>query len=196
MKISVIIPYNKDRGYLQRAIESVKDAEVILSYSDGTRSYNINQGLKKVTTEYVKFLDEDDMLTENCIYDSLEAIKGYDFIHGNAINFTPDGTQKYYKPSIRYPTVNELVLPKSSFIHNPTQMYKMDIFEKVGYFDETLLTAQDWEFNLRCLSKGMKIGYCDKFLVYYRIHDGQITKNATEQKNIDKQRVYDLYCKY
>ncbi len=195
MKVTVIIPYNTDRGFLDHAIDSVGLADLILSKSDKSRSYNINKGLKKVKTEFVKFLDEDDMLTENCLEDSLKAIEGYDFIHGNAFNIYPDDSVKEYKPKIHYPTAEELVKPKSSFIHNPTQMYRMDVFERVGYFDETLLTAQDWEFNLRCLSKGLKIGYCDSFLIFYRMHKGQITKMATEQKKIDKQRVYDRYSK-
>ena len=200
-KITVVIPYNEDRGWLQQAIGSVpEDVEVILSKSDKSRSYNINQGLKKVKTEFVKFLDEDDMLTGNCIKDSLEAIKGYDFIHGNAYQYyQPSSSNQHgrivpYIPRIKYPTMEELLAPGSSFIHNPTQMYRMDIFDKVGYFDETLLTAQDWEFNLRCLSKGLKIGYCDSFLIMYRIHDRQITKTAIEQKKIDKQRVIDRYA--
>ena len=194
MDITVIIPYNRDRGFLDHAIDSVGPASLILSKSDKSRSYNINQGLKKVKTEFVKFLDEDDMLTGNCLEDSLKAIEGYDFIHGNALNFYPDGKIKECRPKIKRPTVQELVAPKSSFIHNPTQMYRMDIFDKVGYFDETLLTAQDWEFNLRCLSRGLKIGYCDSFLIMYRMHDRQITKTATEQKKIDKQRVIDRYA--
>lgn len=200
-KITVIIPYREDRGWLQQAIDSIpKGIEVILSKSDKSRSYNINKGLKKVRTEFVKFLDEDDRLTENCIVDSLKAIQGFDFIHGNAYQCyepnpgNPHGRIVPYIPPVKMPTFKQLVMARSSFIHNPTQMYRMDIFDRVGNFDETLLTAQDWEFNIRCLSKGMKIGYCDSFLVYYRVHDRQITNTATEQKKIDKQIVFDRYA--
>lgn len=194
-KVTVIIPFNRDRGWLNEAVNSVPAiCELILSRSNNNRSYNINEGIKKVKTEFVKFLDEDDRLTENCIEDSLKAIRGFDFIHGNAINFFPDGKEKHYIPSIKHPTLEQLVAPKSSLIHNPTQMYRTEIFDRVGYFDESLQTAQDWEFNLRCLSKGLRLGYCNEFLIYYRIHKNQITKTATKQKILDKQKVYQMYA--
>ncbi len=52
-KVSIIIPYKIDRGYLNEAIESVKnqtykgEIELILSQSNGSVSYNLNQGILK-----------------------------------------------------------------------------------------------------------------------------------------------------
>ena len=190
--VTVVIPYDRDRGWLQQAINSVPSGtELILSQSKGTRAYNINRGLEKVKTEFVKFLDEDDYITENCIEDSVRALEGVDFIHGNALNFYPKGKIKPYIPPCKYPTVQSLL--KKNTIHNPTQMYRMNVFEKTGLFDESLYSSEDWEFNLRCLSKGLKIGYCNKFLTNYRVHPGQMTKANEERRLINKALVREKY---
>jgi len=45
--IDIIIPYDKDRGYLQEAIDSCGDFNVILSQSDNYLGYNVNWALEQ-----------------------------------------------------------------------------------------------------------------------------------------------------
>ena len=156
MKVSIIIPYQKDRGYLQEAINSVhrqtyQDIELILSQSDRGVSYNLNRGIKKSTGDFIKYLCDDDMLTPNSITDSVNAMKGCDFIHGNAYNLFPNGNK----------------------IHGGTLMYRRDVFERFGYFNESLWTGEEYEFNLRLLSQGASLGVSNRFLYYYRRHEQQ-----------------------
>ena len=178
MKVTVIIPYKKNRGWLDQAIASVpKDCQLILAKGDGNKSQNFNKVLNQVKGDFIRVLDEDDMLTESCIDSSLNAIEGYDFIHGNALQMYSDsehGRLIPYIPPVKYPTLSDLL--EKNVIHNMTTMYRREVFEKLGGYDETLKWGEDYEFHLRCLSKGMKIGYCDAFLCYYRIHADQVTQ--------------------
>jgi GT2 family glycosyltransferase len=52
-------------------------------------------------------------------------------------------------------------------------MYRREVFEQLGGLDEELNTSEDYEFNLKCLHAGLKIGYCPKVLAIYRRHDRQ-----------------------
>lgn len=175
-KVSIIIPYKEDRGYLQQAIDSVYnqtyqgEIELILSQSNEGVSYNLNKGIENATGDYIKYLCDDDMLTPNSINDSVEAIKGFDFIHGNAINLHKD-RKEYHRASVEIPTFKRM--KQGNVIHGGTLMYKREVFEDFGDFDETLWTGEEYEFNLRILSMGAKIGYCSKFLYYYRWHENQ-----------------------
>lgn len=176
--VSVIIPYNKDRGYLEQAIESIEkqtyeNIELILSCSDNTVGININNGIKVSSGKYIKYLSEDDILPENSIIDSLNTIMqgDFDFIHGNCENFFDDGTVELHIPSIINPTKNDLI--EKNILHGGSLMYNERVFFKYGLFAEDLWTAEEFEFNLRILSAGARLGYCNSVLYKYRRHESQ-----------------------
>lgn len=176
-KVTVIIPYSKDRGWLELAIQSVYaqsypgKIELILSESDGNVAYNLNQGIKAATGEFIKYLCDDDKLTPNSIEDSVKGIGQADFIHGRAINFRADGWQERYTPAVAVPTLARML--QNNVIHGGTLMYRRDVFDRFGLFDETLDCAEEYEFNLRIMSAGASIKYVNSDLYLYRRHDDQ-----------------------
>ena len=174
-RVTVIIPYKTDRGWLKEAIGSVpKDCQLIVSQGEGNWPENFNKVLDQATGDYIKWLHEDDMLTPNSIEDSVRAIQeqGVDFIHGQATEiFMNAGRATHrYVPPIKIPTLQDLL--NKNVIHSSTLMYKREVFEKLK-MDETLNTAEEYEFNLRVLKSGFKIGYCETTLAFYRRHPQQ-----------------------
>lgn len=190
--VSVIIPYVEDRGYLDEAINSIYaqnydgQIEVILSQSKNRVGYNLNEGIKKAKGDFIKYLCDDDLLTVNSIKDSVEAMQDFDFIHGKAVEFNRYNQVKFFIPQTRYPTVKDML--RFNVIHGGTLMYRRDVFERFGLFDETLTTGEEYDFNMMLLSKGAKIGYCDKNLYLYRRHDEQkslgVKANQKERQEI------------
>jgi len=196
-KVTVIIPYNKDRGWLQEAVNSVPEGvQLILSKGDGNWPENFNKVLNQATGKYIRWLHEDDMLTPNCIEDSIKTFEeqDVDFIHGPAVEIFMNAgraTQRY-TPPIKYPTVDDLL--RKNVLHSATMMYKREVFEKVGKMNETLNTAEEFEFNLRCLKAGLKIGYCETPLAFYRRHAQQKVRVVPkEQKDKEREQVKQLY---
>lgn len=191
IRATVIIPYKKDRGWLQDAIKSVpNDMQLIVSQGGGNWPQNFNKVLDQVKGEYVKYLHEDDMLTENCIEDSIKAIQEQeaDFIHGDAIEMYQNSSKKVLKkPSIERPTIQDLM--KKNVIHSATIMYRREVFEKLGGFDETLTMCEEYEFHLRCLHNGMKIGYCPSILAYYRRHPKQKIRISTKAGHLEERNM-------
>jgi hypothetical protein len=197
-KVTVIIPYNKDRGWLKDAVESVpNNVQLLLSEGPGNWPQNFNNALHLAEGIYIKYLHEDDMLTPNCITDSVRALEnqGADFIHGNAIQlFQKSGNNSVWKPSITHPTLQNLVTKNT--IHSATLMYRREVFEKVGRFNESdkVRSFEEYEFNLRCLQAGMKIGYCDSTLAYYRRHRLQLIKSVNrELRNKNRSEIVNFY---
>ncbi len=179
--VSIIIPYRINRGFLWKTLQSVYQQsyqgpiEIILSNHDNSVSYNINRAIEIASGDYIKYLCDDDMLPINSIQDSVDAIQGYDFINGNATAFFMEGKfkgqKKEYIPQNKYPTFEQLMVYNS--IHGGSLMYKREVFEQVGLFNEQINCAEEYEFNLRCLKHGLKIGYCNKNLYLYRRHGKQ-----------------------
>lgn len=199
-KVTIIIPYSKDRGYLDQAIESIHEQnfdgeiEVLLSQSSGNVSYNLNRGIKQATGEYIKYLCDDDMLTPNSIADSVKSIQGYDFIHGNAINFFPSGKKIQYVPQKKNPSLQDMI--EHNQIHGGTLMYRKDVFERIGLFDESLDCAEEYDFNMRCLQNGMTLGYSPRNLYLYRRHENQKSLGKEVNQIIRREKINNIINKY
>lgn len=196
-RVTVIIPYKVDRGWLQDAINSVPpDVQLLISQGEGNWPQNFNKVLDQVEGEFIKYLHSDDILTENCIEDSVKAIEeqGVDFIHGKSINFSmADDTEMVFEPLMKVFGFEDLV--GSNFIHSGTTMYRREIFEKIGGFDETLSHCEEYEFNLRCLQAGFKIGYCDSILCKYRQHPAQKSQIYANQVELIGKGLQEKYKK-
>lgn len=173
--VTIIIPYSIDRGYLSQAIESVKkqtypNIELLIQNDNVNVSTNINNGIKRAKGLYIKYLCEDDYLTTNSITDSVEAMQGFDFIHGVANNVHTNIVQVQV-PRFKQPTFNDMIY--NNVIHGGTLMFRKDILDAVNGFDESLTCAEEYDLNLRLLDAGYKLGYTDKILYNYRRHDAQ-----------------------
>ena len=189
--VSVVIPYREDRGWLDTAITSVTaqtydNIEMILSQGECGVSENINNGVKRSRGKYIKYLCEDDWLPPNSIEDSVNALKDFDFIHGNATNYFTRDNQQLQKPVYNNPTLTQML--DNNVIHGGSLMYKRSVFERVGLFDENLWTGEEYEFNLRCLYNGLKLGYLDKNLYFYRRHSEQKSIGNTDKAYQQKRK--------
>lgn len=202
--VSVIIPMNKDRGFLERAKQSVINQnytkiELIISKSKRNVSFNINRGAEKASGKYVKYLSEDDTLTENSIKDSVDAMEkfGYDFLHGNAYNHHPTITDKFV-PGIKNPTIKQL-RDVDWIMHGGTNFYRKSIFDSGFRFDETITCAEERDFHLKLLVNGFKLGYVNSFLYNYFYHPEQksLGKGVDQNKRrVQKRMIKKRYEKY
>jgi len=190
--VTVIIPYKYDRGWLKDCVASIPDnVQILLSQGEGNWPENFNKAYPLAVGRFIKFLHEDDMLTENCITDSVKAIEkqNVDFIHGNAYEIYMNAGRSLgeYRPRIQIPSMQDIL--SKNVIHSATLMYRREVFERVGLFNETLNTAEEFEFSLRCLKAGLKIGYCNSFLAFYRRHPNQKVRTVSKE-NKDKEREF------
>jgi GT2 family glycosyltransferase len=73
-------------------------------------------------------------------------------------------------------------------------MYRKEVFTKIGSFDESLNTMEEYEFNLRCLRAGFKIGYCDSMVAYYRRHPAQKVRTVPRvERAAEKEMVKKMF---
>jgi len=187
--VSVIIPYNKDRGYLLDAVKSVndqtyKDWELIIQSGPGTLGQNANKGLRQARGEFIKVLAEDDLLTRNCLEILIEGIKGYDFIYSDAENFgeLPPGWDRRSHDK----TVTLESMLKGNGIHGGTTLYRTQALVEVDGYDEGLWTGEEYELHLRLIKAGYRHRHIPGIVYKYRIHGD----NKSQIANVKQRHEY------
>jgi len=197
-KVSVVIPYLKDRGYLQQAIDSVHgqmyngEIELILSQSNNPVGVNVNRGLKEATGKYIKFLADDDYLPPTAIHDSVKAIGEHLALCGAATNFFADGRTAHFAP--QQPTLERMLT--NNQIHMGSLFYDRRVFDEYGLFDESLRTAEEYDFNLMLLSKGVEFAVINKSVYFYRRHDAQKSLGKDADQTWRQQVISEIKQRY
>lgn len=196
MLVSVIIPYKEDRGFLDEAIQSVeqqsyKNWELILSQSEASGGYNMNRGIEKATGDYICYLCDDDLLTQDSLKHRVNGMKDYDFIHSRGKVFgNQTGEWPFTNP---YAQLNSMLMENG--IMGGTTMYKREVLEEFMW-DETLWTAGEYELHLRLLYNGKRLGFVNNYSYLYRRHNNQKSVGSMEyqrQRQAEIERIRNLY---
>ena len=128
-----------------------------------------NTGIKNSSGEYLQFLDSDDRLEPDKIRvqaDLLNQHPEIGIVYGDVRYFTdgnPDERKYGFDENSQAWVINRWYNPSPFFtkllINNVMAvncaLVRCHIFERVGFFDERLRAVEDWEFWIRCASKGI-----------------------------------------
>lgn len=194
-RLTIIIPYNVDRGYLEKALDSVNRQSVpvklILQQGDKTCAENLADALEKVDTEFYAVLAEDDWLHEDFAKRMLEA-------HNNTIvlgsmDWRINGEKAlYYSDAYQMKPGGRVLwraayhghadLLKKTFIHGGAVMYRTSSVREVGGYDRTLTTAEEYDLHLKMSHAGMRFAYVGFPLYFYRVHGDNKSKITRSNK--------------
>lgn len=119
--------------------------------------YNaMNKGLRMASGEYVQILNSGDGLASNEVTERmLEAMEkegNPSILYGNMIKCFPDGrrlTDKCFAGQ----EITMLGMFVGTLNHNPAYI-RRDLFEKYGYYDESLKIVSDWKWYLQAIILG------------------------------------------
>jgi len=225
MKISVVIPtYNRER-FLKRAIESVlnqtfqdfeliivddgstdKTKEVVDSFqsnkikyiyqkNSGGAAFPKNTGIKIAQGEYIAILDSDDEWLPEKLEKQIGFFEKHSEISVVGCNFLINGQKEYKVP--KYKNVFKQMLITDNMGPGSIMIYRREVFNKVGLFDENLKSGQDKEMRIR-LAQEYKFGFIDKPLVNYYIGHNNISSSglSIEKRERDWQYIFEKYRKY
>lgn len=140
-----------------------------------------NQGLALARGEYVIFLDSDDLLAPDCLRARVEVMRR------GAWDFAVFLTQVFVRrpqddPRLwnRFTTQDDLdrFLAMDMPWHTSGPIWKRGALARMGPWDETCLSGQDWEFHVRALASDLlhtKVSVVDSF--WRESRHGTISRN-------------------
>ncbi len=143
----VKIVYRKENGHISRASNSA------IALAEG---------------EYIAFLDCDDILAEDAIYEMTKKLnegKTYDFVYSDEDKISEDGKLRH-TPHFKPDWSPDTLLSHMYTCH--FGMYRRSIAEEIGMLRPGLEGAQDYDFTLRFTEKTDRIGHVPKILYHWR----------------------------
>ena len=152
---------------------SNKDKRIKVKYrnKNGHISRTTNDALEMAKGEFVGLIDDDDLLTNNALYEVVKALnedKKLDFIYSDEDKLDSKGRfcDPHFKPDFSPDTLLSL-----NYICHFTVIRKT-LVEKVGGFTVGLEGAQDYDLFLKCTEKTKKIHHISKILYHWRMIEG------------------------
>jgi len=163
------------------------------------QSAAINMGIQNSSGEYVAILDSDDLFAPDKIEKQvyfLEQNPQFGLVYSNCISIDENGGElhKMYFPGHKPPSGPEQVLVECCFNVPSNSLFRRDIYEKVGFFDETLRSAQDHDYAVR-IAEITRVGYIDECLWNYRRHGGSISHTRTLERWMNGFKILNAACK-
>lgn len=141
----------------------------IESLPDGGQVKGINLGLRKAQGNYLTYLNSDDVFYHDTLQKILKTFEEYPetgLIYGKADFIDSKGT--ILAPYPVKPWNRDLLL-EECFICQPACFWRRSVLSKIGYFDETLYGAFDYDFWLRA-SSVFPVHFLDETLAAARVH--------------------------
>jgi glycosyltransferase involved in cell wall biosynthesis len=182
-----------------KRIKYLKNLNV--SASKASLGQVLNLGISFASSELIARQDADDFSMPNRLNHQKRMIesKAMDLVATQGLNIELNGR---YKSSTNLPVladdIRSFLHYDNCFIHTSV-MFRKSLWERVGGYDESLTTAQDYDLWIRMIKAGCAFGILNKFMVAVSRWEGNITsmtQESTKQNNIvliKKRHDFDLH---
>lgn len=141
-----------------------------------------NSGLAASRGEFISFLDADDAFFPEKLELLLTEFKqnpGLALVAGQAILIDELGNQYDHKFKEGFTGTPEQLLLENP-LHVGSVLLKAEWQKKIGTFDTSLRSYEDWDYWLRLALAGARMKSITQPVSYYRFHRDQMTRNARQ----------------
>lgn len=163
-----------------------------------------NTGIKKATSNYVTFLDADDLWKPHFLEKIFHLIQNFPEARIFATNYEEIWDQVIKKPQngseslpidfTGYINFFKMNLKQGIYNHGSVCLHK-EVYEKVGFYNENIQLSQDLDFNIRANSH-YKLAYDNSIqMSYFMQTDNQLTRSSIVNKTIPDFDKYEDWTK-
>jgi glycosyltransferase involved in cell wall biosynthesis len=189
-----------DGGSTDNSVDIIKKYEDQISYwvseADEGQTHAINKGFRKATGDLVAWMNSDDIYYSGA-FDSVASSYAntngaFDVYFGDKENIDKDGKliKRYHYPpfcswGIKYTT--------NMNISNQSAFWRKNVLDTMGYLDETIQFAMDYEFFLRICLKGARFKKVKGIVGALRMYEEN--KSSSEEWIKKQNRISDSKVK-
>ncbi|MCB2306815.1 glycosyltransferase [Clostridium estertheticum] len=196
----IIILDNPENKKLENIIKFYNKKDARIRFFKNEKNIGLVRSLNKALTyvkgDFIARMDADDISLVGRIDKQIEYLGSHpdvDFMGARCINIDEDG-KELYRDEIM-PVDMKLIkscLLNVDFINHPTWFFRKECIDKnEGYREITC--AEDYDFLLRLITNGFKLGTTNEFLVRYRIRKSGISKSNSLQQLLYSKHVVKMY---
>jgi glycosyltransferase involved in cell wall biosynthesis len=156
---------------------------------------SLNKALLQCQGKYIARMDADDISTRDRLYHQKKYLEenSLDFVFSGVKVINELGEELFESNYMSMsPEKVKNWLGLSNISNHPTWFLKAEVYKRLnGYRDVNY--CEDYDFSLRCLSEGFKIGRMDKSILKYRIREGSISKSFGLEQFLNSRGILKLY---
>lgn len=202
----MVVDGNSDDNTLELVKNFISDNEKnnikIIKNQKLTQAHGLNIAINNAIGSRILRLDAHCIYSKNYLYDLIETSKRKNVENIGGIVITKRGGSNYSAGLVQALTTHKFGVGDSSFRTEaiesesdtvPFGFFKKSIFDQIGYFDERLVRAQDYEFNRRIIKCGGKIWLNPNITATYF---NQPSIASFLKKQLFKEAPYNAYMWY
>lgn len=155
------------------ALNTIQDKRLrVFSVKSDNISQLWNIGIELSKGKYIALLDDDNRKKPKFVQRLSQYLDDHldvDAVVCQWVNINSDG--KVWNNAYRLPEKFDIEkLLKKNDVDSGSMMFRKDVVNRIGWFDERLHTSEDWDFTLRIISEGMGFGILQEVHNEYRLH--------------------------
>ena len=143
---------------------------------------NTNEALNLASGEYVGFLDHDDLLAADALYEVVRRLNEnpeLEMIYTDEDKVTDD-LEKHFQPHFK-PEFNLDLIRANNYICHFC-VIRRELVLEVGGFRKEFDGAQDYDLFLRCIEKTKGISRIPRILYHWRVHKASTADNPASKE--------------
>ncbi len=174
----IIINDNPDNKTIKKYLVDLRDKRLRIYNNDSNIGLvkSLNKALKLCNGGYIARMDADDYSHVDRLLKELNFLKenNHDLVGCFDCEVRSD-KKSYFKKPIHDKEVNK-ILRKRNCMSHPTWLVKKEVYDKLNGY-RNIMGCEDYDFLLRALNKGYKIGNCPEYLLDHYVRDISISRS-------------------
>ncbi|MDP4098494.1 glycosyltransferase [Paenibacillus sp. P96] len=194
--IEVILVDDGSTKHTERLVPYRKYIHYLGKQNGGTASA-LNHGIRHASGDYIAWLSSDDVFHTDKIYNQLYFMLQYNssISHTNFNYIDDHGSLTQVRAGEPFVSTKRFLecFASGNPVNGCTVMFKKQIFDSIGLFDESLPYTHDLDMWYRVLLGGHFTMYLDQALVNYRLHSNMGTRLHSDRIKLEYDQVQARY---